>query len=500
MAGRLERAEACYREVLAIDPGEPDALNQLGVIELRRCKYDEALAYFDAAVGHDARNAKFHETRAIALTSMGRCAEALAAYRIACALAPDDPNLGANFLHLVDVHPDVAPEEAFAAHREWAVRHLDAIPRLPDPPRPSEPERRLRIGYVSGDFCRHAVGFFVEPLLAARDTAMFDVTCYQTSAREDELTARLRGLANAWRVVKDAPDDELARRIRADGIDILVDLSGITRENRLAVFARRPAALQMTFLGYLGTTGMQAMDYRITDAVADPPGAADAVHVERLLRIPRSFWCYVPPGDLPVPRSRPTSGRVVLGSFGRLTKVNAAVLEAWGGILARVPESELVVLDVPSEAVRGALLEPFVRRGIRAERVTTHGRVRLAEYREIVRDADLALDTFPYNGGASTCEALALGVPVVTRAGRGGFARSGASILAAAGLPDLIAESDADYVAVAAALAADRARLDALQRSLRDRLRTSPLCDANGFMRDLEAAYRRAWRECCAGA
>lgn len=497
LAGRLAQAEACYHEVLALEPDDPDALNQLGVIALRRCLYDAALEFCDRAVAGEPDRAQFHEVRALALASLGRCEEALGAYRRAQALAPDDMRLGANLLHLLDVHPDVPAEQAFREHRAWAARHFDRLAPVPRPARARDPDRPLAVGYVSGDFCMHAAGFFILPLLAASDGRAFSATCYQASAHSDALTDRMRARAARWRDVAALSDDALAAQIVADGIDILVDLAGISRDHRLAVFARRPAPIQITSLGYLGTTGLAAMDYRITDAFADPPGESDALHTERLLRLPRSQWCYAPPDDAPAPLARATDGPVVFGAFGRMMKTNPRVLAAWAAILARVPESRLELVDVPGERARRELLAPFARRGVAESRIVTHGRLSREDFRERLRGCHIGLDTFPYNGGATTCEALWLGVPVVTRAGTHGFARTGASVLANVGLPELVAETDAGYIDIAVALAADRGRLAALQAGLRDRMRAAPLTDAAAFARALESAYRAVWREYC---
>jgi protein O-GlcNAc transferase len=498
LAGRLDEAEATYREVLTLEPDEPDALNQLGVIALRRCLYGSALEFCDQAVAADPSRAQYHEVRAVALASLGRCDESLAAYRRAQALAPGDMRLGANLLHLLDVHPTVSAEQTFREHRAWAARHFDAIAPMARPDRPCDPERPLAVGYVSGDFCTHAAGLFIMPLLAASDGRSFTATCYQTSAHTDELTVRMRARAARWRDATQLTDDSLAQQIVADEIDILVDLAGISRDHRLAVFARRPAPVQISYLGYLGTTGLRQMDYRITDSEADPAGPCDALYTEKLLRLPRTQWCYAPPAEAPAPFARSSGGPVVFGGFNRLMKVNPHVLEAWAEILGRLPDSHLVLVDVPSDRARREILAPFVRRGIAESRLSTLGRLPRAEFRDRLGRCHIGLDTFPYNGGATSCEALWLGVPVVTRAGSHGFARSGASVLASVGLPDLIAESDAAYVDIAVALATERTRLAELQEGLRERVSASPLLDAPAFTRDLEAVYRKVWREHCA--
>ncbi|MFO1360878.1 MAG: tetratricopeptide repeat protein [Burkholderiales bacterium] len=499
--GRYADAEAALLEARALDPGGTDALSLLGKLYMRRTQFDAALEYFDEAHAHGGDRAPLHANRAGALLALGRYAEALAAARRAAALEPDSFVRAADVLFVLHQDPGVTPAEMLSAHQGVAARFLDCLPQLSIPrSRFDDPGRRLRIGYVSGDFRDHAVAFFIEPLLAQRDRAAFEVHCYQTMRKADARTARWRALADAWHDVTDASDDALAQAIFDHRIDILVDLAGLTRGGRTPALARRPAPVQVSYLGYLGTTGSRAFDYRITDALADPPGESDRWHSERLLRMPRTQWCFAPWDGMPAPAERAggADAPIVFGSFNRLTKLHPPLLGLWARLLQRVPGSVLWMLDVPSDEARAALLAPFRAAGVAESRIVTFPRQLRADYWETVRGADVALDPFPYNGGATTCECLWLGVPVVTKAGALGFARSGASILGNAGLPELVAASDAQYLDVAAGLAADRPRLRALQRGLRERLRASPLLDAAGFMRELEAAYRDIWRRACA--
>ncbi len=499
---RYADAERALLEVLTLDPGELDALSMLGNVYTRRLEFDTALAYFDEALRRGGEVAGLHANRAGALLALGRYAEALAAARRAAALEPGSFVRAADVLFILNQDPAITPERLYAEHRQVAARFLDRVPRMGIPPaRLADPGRRLRIGYLSGDFRDHAVSFFIEPLLANRDRAAFEVFCYQTIGKEDQRTRRWRSLADAWHDVSELPDEALAQAILEHEVDILVDLAGLTRGSRALALARKPAPVQASYLGYLGTTGNRALDYRITDALADPPGESDEYHSETLIRLPRAFWCFVPWADLPAPAERrdDPAAPIVFGSFNRLTKIHESVLHSWARLLARVPDSELWILDVPSDEYRGALLAAFREKGIAEARVITHPRQLRDEYWQTVRRADIALDPFPYNGGATTCECLWLGVPVVSRAGAMGFARSGASILGNVGLPELVADSDERYVEIAAALATDRPRLRALQRGLRERMRASPLMDATTFMRDLEAAYREIWRRACTG-
>jgi predicted O-linked N-acetylglucosamine transferase (SPINDLY family) len=499
-AERMGEAERAFLEVLRREPSNADALNLLGLIAYRRTHYDTALAYFDDALRSRSDVADFHANRGLALQDLGRSGEAEAAYRRAIALAPDVQRYGAMLLFLLSQAGTATPDALLAEHKRFAAAFVDALPKGDFPAaRFADPGQRLRIAYLSGDFRMHAAAYFIEPLLAARDRSAFEVFCYQTIAESDERTSHFRALADHWEDVSARSDDDLVALIRAQEIDILVDLAGLTTGNRVTALGRRPAPVQISYLGYLATTGVQAIDYRITDARADPPGVADAWYTESLLRLPRSFWCFAPHEDMPAPLERDPrdDAPIVFGAFNRLTKVRPQVLQLWGRLLARVPDSELWVLDVTSDEVHERVVAAVAAAGVESARIKTWSRLPAAPFWDRIRRADIALDTFPYNGGATTCESLWLGVPVVTRAGEMGFARSGASILGAVGLPELVASTDEQYLDIAAALATDRPRLRALQRGLRDRLRGSPLLDAPGFMRELEAAYRTVWRDAC---
>lgn len=497
---RLADAERCFLHVLARDPCNADALNLLGAIAHGRLDYESALDYYQSALRFAPGRAILHENAGLALGDLGRLDEALAAFRRALELDPGNARCGRNRLYLERAHPSVDEEECFSAHRAWAVRHVES--RLPLPPvkgRCTDPDRRLRLAYLSGDFFAHAVSVFLEPLFAQRDRAAFELFCYRTVPEEDQVTQTYRSLADHWHDVFDLSDDALAQLIRSHEIDILVDLAGITEGSRAFAVGMRPAPVQIGYLGYLGSTGMSAIDHRITDAYADPPGHSERFHTEHLLRLPRTQWVYTPHPRMPEPQPVPDAGPVTFCSYHRLTKLHTAQLALWAELLARIPDSRLEMVDIPSDEVRERVLAPFLARGIAAERVVTHARLDRVGYWELIQRMHLALDAYPYNGGASTCDVLWMGVPVITRAGRHGFSRSGASILGVLGLPQLVATSDVELLAIAMRLAADRQELAALRRNLRERMSASPLRDPGGFMRDLESAYRHAWREYCTG-
>jgi len=500
--GRAKEAEASYRRALRLRPAYAEAHAGLGAALREQGRLEEAARCAERAIVLQPRYAEAHNDLGAALFGLGRLAEAERAYRAALDLEPDLAIASANLAYLLNCAPARPPEEVFAAHREAAR----AISVAPDP-RPHandpQPDRRLRVGYVSADLRRHSVAYFFEPLLEHHDRRAVETFCYAASARADEVTARLQRHCAHWCEAYALDDAQLAKRIRADRIDILVDLSGFSAGNRLAALARKPAPVQVTWLGYPNTTGLEAVDWRLTDALADPPGCTERFHVERLLRLPRGFLCYRPPeqapavGELPLLRT----GRLTFGCFNHLPKLTDPMLALWARLLAALPDARLMLksFGLSAESARRDLLARLARQGIGAERVELRApQETLAAHLACYGEVDIALDVFPYNGATTTCEALWMGVPVVSLAGATHVARVGASILTHAGLPELVAESPERYVEIALSLARDRARLAALRAGLRERLRASALLDARGFARQLEDAYRSMWKEWCA--
>jgi predicted O-linked N-acetylglucosamine transferase (SPINDLY family) len=501
---RAERpgdAERCFLKVLQREPSNPDALNLLGLLAYKRTHYDTAVAYIRDALRSGGDVADFHANLGMAFQGLGDLREAEQAYRRAVSLDPTRLRYWFMLLFLLGQDATVSPMALLAEHRRFSEALVDVVPQLTFPlARFADPERRLRIGYLSGDFRMHAVTYFIEPLLAARDRTAFEVFCYQTIAEADERTERFRALADHWHEVWSLGDDEFVTLVTSHEIDLLIDLAGLTSGNRVRALARRPAPIQVSYLGYLASTGVKAIDYRITDTLADPPAVTDVWYSEKLVRLPHSFWCFAPLERMPEPleRAEAAASPIVFGSFNRLTKTRPEVLRLWGRLLSQVPESELWVVDVPSDEAHERVVAEVAAEGVAATRIKTWTRLSAEAFWDRIRRADIALDTFPYNGGATTCECLWLGVPVVTKAGAMGFARSATSILGNIGLSELVAESEDRYVEIAASLASNRPRLRALQRGLRGRMRASPLMDAPGFMRDLEQTYRELWRRACA--
>jgi protein O-GlcNAc transferase len=346
------------------------------------------------------------------------------------------------------------------------------------------------------------VAYFVEPLLENHDRQVAEVFCYAEVMQPDAVTMHLKGLADHWLVTVGLSDDEMAERIGTDGIDILVDLAGHTANNRLRVFARKPAPVQVTWLGYPNTTGLEAIDYRLVDAVTDPVGEADAFASETLVRLEGGFLCYGGLKGAPEPAASPCrkTGTVTFGSFNNPAKVSAATFDAWATLLARLPQARLLLKGKPfaDAATRALFLARLGERGVAAERVELMAWLPdAAAHLGLYNQVDIALDPFPYNGTTTTCEALWMDAPVVTLRGDRHAGRVGASLLSQIGLTDLIANSVEEYVEIARALAGDPGRLDDLRRSLRPRLAASPLCDGRAFARKIEAAFRNMWQQWC---
>jgi protein O-GlcNAc transferase len=359
-------------------------------------------------------------------------------------------------------------------------------------------ERRLRVGYVSPDFREHPVTTFFEPVLAGHDREKFEVFCYSHPLRVDAVTERLRGMADQWREIGNLSDEQAVERIRADGVDVLVDLAGHTAGNRLGIFARRAAPVQVSYLGYIGTTGLPAMGHRVGDGVTEPAGT-EAFYTERVVRVEGPFACYRAPGGAPdvgeLPAGR--NGFVTFGSFNALGKIPDDLLTLWAMILRAVPGSRLVMAAVGlgDPAAQRRIRGFFEGRQIAAERVEMQGFRALPEYLAMHQRVDILLDTFPVNGHTVSCHALYMGVPVVTMAGAAYASRLGASVLEAVGLTELVAANGEEYVLKAVGLAKDLVRLGGMRKSLRERM--GVVMDQAGIVGALEEGYRRMWREWC---
>jgi len=499
-AGRNADAEAQYRRAIEIEPRQPLAHILLSSLLYSAMRFTDAEVEARATIDCAPDYAGGWINLAMALQHQGRMDESAHANRRALELAPDDALARSNLLLTLNYLPEVSTQALLAEHRAFGARFDPdpaAVPRFADHDRRSD--RKLRVGYISPDFRTHVVAFFFEPVLAHHDRKSIETVCYYNHTIVDEVTQRLRDRADLWRDVAAMSDTDLVRLMREDRLDIIVDLAGHTARSRLTALAQRVAPVQITWLGYPNTTGLAQMDWRITDARADPPGY-EAHHTERLLRLPEVFLCYEPPPEAPEITEPPSlaGAPVRFGVFNNFPKITDAMLTVWARILARVPDSRLLVktASLRDEGVLRLARERMQRAGLDLDRVElagfTPGR---REHLAALANVDIALDTFPYHGTTTTCESLWMGVPVVTLAGDRHAARVGVSLLQHLGLDDLVASSTDQYVDIASSLAFDAARRHALRRSLRATMRNTALTQVAGFVRQLESAYRAAWND-----
>jgi predicted O-linked N-acetylglucosamine transferase (SPINDLY family) len=494
--GHADEAIGAYRQAVASQSRFPEAYNNLGNVLLETGKIDQAIDAYRQALSQRPDYAEAHNNLGNALKDSGRLDEALECYRRAAALS-DDSRIAGNLLYVLHFHPDSTPQSLLDEHVKWNARFAGplvakAVPLIGD----RSPDRRLRIGYVSPDFREHPVGRFMLPLMANHDPKAFEVFCYTDVAIPDQLTARLKCHADVWRSAVSLSDARLADLIRSDGIDILVDLTMHLKGSRLLTFAQRPAPVQITYLAYCGTTGLETMDYRLSDPHLDPPETDGSVYTERTIRLPQTYWCYPTPDASPEVALLPalSAGYVTFGCFNNYAKVTRQMLQVWCRILKQVPASRLIV-HAHEGAHRQAVRDLFENEGVDPARLQFNGFQRLESYLAQYNQVDIALDPYPYAGGTTTCDAIWMGVPVISLAGQTAVSRAGKSILTNIGLPELVANSTDQYVDIASGLAGDLPRLIKLRSELRQRLKDSPLMNAEQFAIDIENIYKRLRHE-----
>lgn len=493
----FDGARAAYTRALELRGDFVEARVNLGqLLQGEYRDYRGAAAQYRAALALDPALGLARNSLAVVLYERGLPGEAIACLRESLQRAPQDAQAHQFMLFMSNALPQRDADAWFAEHRLWGQRHADPLPRFTHAP--AGAARRLRIGYVSADLREHATAGFIRPILAGHDRDGFDISCYSSAEEDDAQTRAMQRHGQRWCSIAGLDDAQAAQRVHADAVDILVDLSGHTRGGRPGLFARKPAPVQIGYLGYLNTSGIAAMDYRITDAIADPAGASERLHTEALLRLPQTQWCWQPPEDVPEPAALPAQrrGYLTFGSFNHIAKLNDAVLALWAELLRRLPDAQLQIMAVPDEDCAARIRSVLERLGVAAARVRTLPRLAREQYWQQFGEVDIALDPFPYTGGATSCESLWMGVPVVTLAGDFGFARSGATILANAGLGELVAADAAQYLDIAERLARELPALAALRAGMRARLARSPLLDAESFVAALEQCYREAWRRC----
>lgn len=505
-------AEASFREAIALDGKSAPAYEGLGDYLEANGHYQDAEKALRRAIALDPKLASAHVALGNALQWLGRYEEMEAAYRRALAIDPSLRDVQHGLLSIPLTHllydADTTPAQLYERHRQWGEHALAAARKSPIVAatfsNSRDPERRLRIAYLSPDFRYHAVSFFFEPLLAHHDRNAIETYCYAEIEKPDFVTAALQQRGGIWRQTFGLDDAALRAQLRADQIDIAIDLAGHTGGSRLNAFAIKPAPVTATWLGYPATTGLPTVDWRITDARADPPGQ-EQFHTEKLLRLPETFLCYHFYGTTePVLTPPPalTRGAITFGSFNNPQKLSPAAIAAWARILTALPQARLIMksLRFIDSSRRDHFLARFAANGIPPERIELRApQPDMMDHLNSYAEIDIALDPFPYNGTTTTCEAMWMGVPMISLIGDRHAARVGFDLLSQVGLAEFAAPDVESYIAKAIALASDLPQLAGRRQELRERMRTSPLCDAPRFARAFESGLRQMWRDWCAG-
>jgi len=502
--GMLDEAISSFRRVLTLNPDIAEVYCNLGVAFIDQGKLAEGVASYNQALTLKPDYAEVHNNLGIALRNQGKLDEAVASYHQALKLKRNYPKAHSNLLFALNYNGSIPQKTIYDESINWYEQHGKLLfDNDIEYKNSKDISRRLRIGYVSPDFRKHSVAYFFESLLKGHKRENVEVFCYSNVKVEDQITKRLRAEADHWLSIVGKGNEEIAAKIRRNKIDILVDLAGHTKANRLLVFAYKPSPIQVTWLGYPNTTGMRTMDYRFTDEITDPPGEADIFHREKLFRLKHGFLCYQPETSIPVLGSLPCQerGYITFGSFNDLTKTTSEVIKVWARILHANPDSRLLLKakQLIDDQTRVRLIDRFSQEGINQKRLEMHSRLsNISDHLELYNRMDIGLDPFPYNGTTTTCEALWMGVPVITMLGDRHSARVGASIMSRVGLKDLIAHSIDEYIALSVSMANDRHRLFTLRNNLRQMMQESKLMDKELFAETVEKAYRQMWIKWCA--
>lgn len=544
LRGRLEESKAEFQAVLNIQPQHPEAHSNLGNVLLTQARYHEAVACYKESLKYDQNNPMAYNNLSAALAPLGHLHEAAQCGELAVKLQPNYPdawnNLGnvykdmgwfdqayaasreamrqqprgpsgtttlqtatahSNLLMTLNYDPRVSTEQIAAEHYLWFEQEGKELPRPTSYRNRPDPERPLRVGYISPDFRQHPVTDFLIPILEHHDREQFPTFLYSNSGALDATTDRVRNACDSWNIVHGRTDAEVARLVQDHEIDILVDLAGHTAHNRLVCFAMKPAPVQVTYLGYPTTTGLPTIDYLFTDAIVDRP-EDEAFYVEKLYRLDGNFSCWAPPRHLPEVNESPAlkNGYVTFGSLHAITKLNPGVLLLWSMLLKAVPNSRLLLARTTLRGLAETqIVGELEKHGIAPSRVIVKNTWQSnVGHWENYADIDITLDVFPWSGHTTACESLWMGVPVVTLLGNRHAGRMVASVLTSAGMRDWIASTHEDYVRIATDNSRDLNALAALRRGLRSHVAGSAMCDGRRMARNIESAYRTFWREWCA--
>jgi protein O-GlcNAc transferase len=500
--GRFDEAISSYLKTLQLDPHFDEAYNNMGVSYREKGCFNEAISCYLSALQLNPNRPHAYNNLGCVYQDKGQIDEAEEWFRRAIEIQKDTATAYSNLLLSMSYNVRHDPRAIYLEHLKYSKQYAEQFtPAISAHKNNRDPDRKLNIGYVSPDFRRHPVAYFIEPVITAHNREHFEIFCYSNGVRHDEVTQRVREHADQWRNIQGMSDHEVTELIRKDEIDILVDLAGHTAKNRLLVFARKPAPVQISWIGYLATTGLSTMDYKIVDNYTDPPGKTEQFYTERLLRLPECFLCYLPDRDSPEVGSLPviSAGQITFGSFNNFRKVTAEVFTLWAGILNEIRNSRLILKGTSfyDKTTCQYAITMFEQRGIAAERVIVQPPDPSPKYLETYNLVDIGLDTFPFNGATTTCEALWMGVPVITLAGIAYHSSVGISLLSNVGLPELVAKTPDEYVSIAVTLARDVQKLRSIREHLRGMMTHSPLCDAKKFTANVEMCYRQIWEKWC---
>jgi predicted O-linked N-acetylglucosamine transferase (SPINDLY family) len=498
--GDFEGAIASYRAAVALQPDFVDAWNTLAALLKALARYDDAEEWCRSGLSQLPPNAALKHTLATVLFEQARVEEAIATMRESLALQPGNPAAHSELLRMLSYSDTQEPAQIYREHLAWAAQHARALEDA-TPPHPNTPDsaRRLRVGFVSPYIHKHAVTFFLESVIEHHDRAQLEIFLYADVARPDDYSERLKAYGAHWRGTLGLDHAQLAQRVRDDAIDILVDLSGHTANNRLLAFARKPAPVQVNWLGFPSTTGMRSMDYRITDEYCDPPGMTEHLNSEQLVRLPGIYMAWRPPDGTPAVAPLPAlkNKYVTFGTFHSAFKITRTTAALWARILQRVPDSRLRVMAITGIAAERHVCKLFAESGVSEQQLVILPRLKFDDYLAAYADVDIALDTFPYHGATTTCFSLWMGLPVVVLEGGTHASRADVSMLNNVGLPQLIAKTGDDYVDIAVKLAHDLPQLADMRANLRDMMARSPNADGRACARNLEYAFREMWVAWC---
>jgi len=496
---QFDEAIKDFNKAIQLKPDYADAYNNLGNTLQDKGWLNEAKKNFNKAIQLDTNYAEAYSNLGTVLLDQGKFDNAIKSYNKAIQLKPDYAIAHSNLLMTLNYSSRLTQAEIFQKHLEFEKQFGCKTLKDEQTTRLDKSKNtRLRVGYISGDLNSHSVGYFFEPLLKSHSRSSIEVYCYYNNIKKDETTKRLIDTSEHWRSIVGMNDDDLVNLIRKDNIDILVDLSGHTAKNRLTIFPHKPAPIQVTWLGYPNTTGLSSIDYRFTDEIVDPVGEADKLHSEDLVRLPNGFLCYQGDESVSTNKALPCSkrGYVTFGSFNNLTKIGSQVIKVWAKILLAVPDSHLMLKskELTDSSTRSRCLKLFKQEGISEDRLELHswmpekdGHLRLYDH------VDMGLDPFPYNGATTTCEALWMGVPVITMCGDRHSSRVGASILTHVGLGKFIATDVDGYINMAIEYANNIDSIKSIRTELRHNMQNSDLCNANVFTRNVEQAYQNMY-------